>query len=154
MPLTTTKVAHIDHQSGPSNFSTHHIDNSGEEHPANIHEPSARWLGAVLRERRVQRVVSGVRDLRQPDRRDEVLAALRDTDELLISGDQDEQEGSARAYFRQILPSLLPRKQRSAECKNIYERVKTSKMSLWPFQKLEVKKKRTERDISGEQPPP
>jgi hypothetical protein len=100
MPLTTTRIAHIDFNPDRPTSVPHHVVCLGAEHPAIIDGPYARWLGAGLWERRVQRVASGVLDLRQPDRRDEVLSALHGADRLFRSRDQDERGGFERAYFR------------------------------------------------------
>lgn len=130
-------------------------------------------------QRQIQRTASGVLNLRQSDREDEVLTRPvevltrpgaedlpHDTDGLLAPEEQDNQRDVTNQDRSQeergglvarivSLGCCLPNchnKRATSDSKSVYERIKTSIMHPWPFHKPEVKKRRTERDFSGEQP--
>jgi hypothetical protein len=129
--------------------------------------------------RQIQRVASGVLDLRQHDRADGILTRpvevltrpsaedlSHDTDGLLAPEEQDNQRDATNRDQSQeercgiwarivslgcCLPNCHNRSATSGS-KSVYERVKTGIMHLWPFHKPEVKERITKRDFSGEQP--
>ena len=130
-------------------------------------------------QRQIHRVASGVLDLRQPDRADEVLTRSvevltrpdaddlpHDTDGLLAPEEQDNQREATNQDQPQeeryglwtrivSLGCCFPcchNKSATSSSKSIYERIKTGIMRLWPFHKPEAKKRRIERDFSGEHP--